>query len=479
MTDVKPSSENRKGVLRASPTDEPFAGMGVHLIGIGGAGMRAIAGVLLARGARVSGSDLSASPTTEQLARQGAEIHIGQRGENIDPACDLVVYSAAIHEQNPELLSARQRGIETIKYSQMLGRAMAGRIGMAVAGTHGKSTTSAMLAVTLREANLDPSFIVGANVHQLDGPCGVGRGRHFVAEACEFDRSFLSLRPRFAAILNVEEDHLDCYRDLEAIIEAFRAFAGLVPPDGALVVNGEDRSAMAAARATDCDLHTFGLSDSCRWRAVDLTSQAGRFRFTVEFDGREFCRVDAAVPGLHNAYNSLAAAALAKLAGVDGPQVGDSLSRFAGTGRRMTCKGRFNGICVVDDYAHHPTEIQATLRALQEFYQPERLLCVFQPHQHSRTRFLLKDFARSFALADEVLLPDIYFVRDSDREKDYISSQDLVSQIRLHGGSARYIPNMEQIVEHLATDLRNGDLVVTMGAGDIWEVADELVRRLG
>ncbi|MFW5841231.1 MAG: Mur ligase domain-containing protein, partial [Planctomycetota bacterium] len=218
----QPHENKPEPATPACPGDEPFAGLSVHLIGVGGSGMRAVARMLLGRGAKVSGSDIAASEATDQLAQAGARIHIGQREENLPEPCDLVVYSAAIHEQNPERLAAERRRIETIKYSQMLGRAMAGRVGMAVAGTHGKSTTSAMLAVILHEAGLEPSFIVGADVHQLGGPSGVGAGEHFVAEACEFDRSFLSLHPTCAAILNVEEDHLDCYRDLEAIVEAFR-----------------------------------------------------------------------------------------------------------------------------------------------------------------------------------------------------------------------------------------------------------------
>ena len=469
----------QKKALRIGDGDEPFAGRHVHMIGIGGSGMRALARMLMGRGAVVTGSDMAESDATRGLLKDGAGIRIGQSGENIPADCDLVVYTVAVHEQNPELVAARQRGIETIKYSQMLGRAMQGRTGIAIAGTHGKSTTSAMVAFALTEAGVDPSYIVGAHVEQLGGPCGVGLGPHFVAEACEFDRSFLSLRPRLATILNLEEDHLDCYRDLEAIIEAFKAFASLVPPDGALIVNGEDRSALTAARAAVCPVETFGMAEGCTWRAVDVQVEHGRYRFAIERGGSLFCRVASRLPGLHNAYNTLAAAGLLHRAGIDPQRIGEVLSQFTGTRRRMTDKGEVGGVRVVDDFAHHPTEIQATLRALREFYEPRRLLCAFQPHQHSRTRFLLKDFARSFGAADEVVVPDIYFVRDSDREKDYISSQDLVSQIRLHGGSAQYIRTLDQIAAHLLERAAPGDLVVTMGAGNIWEVADELVRRLG
>ncbi len=459
--------------------EQAFVGRRIHLIGVGGSGMRALAKMLLERGATISGSDRLSGGAIERLRERGASIQIGQCAENLPDLCDLVVHSAAIHEQNPELLAARRRGIEVIKYSRMLGRLMAERVGIAVSGTHGKSTTTAMVAYTLHAAGADPSFVVGAIVPQLGGPSGVGGGRHFVAEACEYDRSFLDLSPRLAAILNIEEDHLDCYEDLDAILEAFRSFAALVPPEGVLIANGEDRKVVEATAAVSCEVETFGLSQTCTWRGSDLRSDRGRHAMTVLLKGREFCRLAVPLPGLHNVYNALAAVGLLHHAGVAGERIAELLGGFAGAYRRMTLKGRPGGITVLDDYAHHPTEIAATLRAIRDFYEPDRLLCVFQPHQHSRTRFLLKDFARSFALASEVIVPDIYFVRDSEREKDHISSEDLVAQIRLHGGAASYVETFERIVHYLQQRLRPGDLVVTMGAGNIWEVADEVVRRLG
>ncbi|HUS46595.1 MAG TPA: UDP-N-acetylmuramate--L-alanine ligase [Phycisphaerae bacterium] len=457
---------------------ETYAGRCVHMIGIGGAGMRALAEVLLGYGAHVSGSDITGGSAVEQLTELGAAVCIGQRGENIPERCDLVVYSAAVNEQNPELLAARQRGVEVVKYSQMLGRLMAQRLGIAVSGTHGKSTTTAMVAYALKVAGAEPSFVVGAIVEQLGGPSGVGAGRHFVAEACEFDRSFLNLRPHLAAILNIEEDHLDCYEDISAIVEAFRAFASQVAPEGVLVANGEDRNALAAAQRARCEVQTFGLAGGCTWRGVNVTGERGMYRFDVELSGKGFCRLELSLAGLHNVYNALAATALLHSAGMAAAQIARHLGGFLGARRRMTLRGCQHGVTVVDDYAHHPTEIQVTLKALREQYSPRRLLCVFQPHQHSRTRFLLKDFARSFAAADEVIVPDIYFVRDSAREKDYISSEDLVAQIRLHGGSAAYLRTFDEIVARLGRDLQPGDLVVTMGAGDIWKVADGIISGL-
>jgi UDP-N-acetylmuramate--alanine ligase len=456
-----------------------FDGLGVHLIGIGGSGMRALAGVLLAHGASVSGSDSATSGALERLREEGATIHVGQRRENLPVDCDLVVYSVAVHEQNPELIAARDRGVEVVKYSEMLGRVMALGTGIAVAGTHGKSTTSAMVSFVLQEAGCDPSFIVGAVVPQLGGPSGVGGGKHFVAEACEYDRSFLNLTPQYATVLNIEEDHLDCFEDLSAIVEAFRAFAGRVPAGGVLVANGDDRHVVDAVSTAEAEVETFGLSADCTWRGIVVGVSGGRSVMNVLFAGEPFCQLTCPLPGVHSAYNTLAAIGLLHHAGISPSAISELLPRFGGTHRRMTYKGEVGGVAVVDDFAHHPTEIQVTLRALRDAYEPKRVVCVFQPHQHSRTRFLLKDFAMSFGQADEVIVPDIYFVRDSQRERDHISSADLVAQIRLHGGTAQYIQSLDDIAAYLHDMLQPGDLLVTMGAGDVWKVADEVLGDSG
>ncbi len=455
-----------------------LAGKSVHMIGIGGSGMRALAKVLVDCDAKVSGSDISTSGAVDRLVQDGIDVHIGHSEDNLPAGCDLVVHSAAIKDNSPELIAARKRGCRVFKYSQMLGELMSRKTGIAIAGTHGKSTTSGMVSYSLWAAGADPSFIVGATVGQLGGPSGTGTGPAFVAEACEFDRSFLNLHPRFAAILNVEEDHLDCFQDLADIVEAFRCFSAQVSADGVLIANGEDRNALAAVTAAACEVETFGLADHCTWRGTNVSDERGMNRFDVLYKGEKFCRLSLLLPGLHNAYNALAAVAILHHAGLEPSQISSGLDSFEGIWRRMTLKADVDGIMVVDDFAHHPTEIQATLRAIDQYYRPKRLFCVFQPHQHSRTRFLLKDFSQSFALAYEVIVPDIYFVRDSELEKDYISAKDLVSQIRLHGGTATYCDSFEQIATRLQSKLTEGDLVVTMGAGNIWEVADETVLWL-
>ncbi|MCL2329879.1 MAG: UDP-N-acetylmuramate--L-alanine ligase [Phycisphaerae bacterium] len=450
----------------------------VHLIGIGGCGMSGAAAMLHRRGAFVSGSDRSDSSVLQTLGDLGVRVLVGQRGDNLPDDCDLVVCSAAVKETNPELQAARQRGCEVIKYAQLLGLLMNEHEGIAIAGTHGKSTTSAMLSFVLREAGVDPSFVIGAGVEQLGGGSGAGSGKHFVVEACEFDRSFLSLRPRIAAILNLEEDHLDYYRDLDEIIEAFQQFAQLLPSDGLLVVNAEDRNAMRAVAGVQTNIETFGFSSAADWQAVVLGVSQGRFEFEAHFRGRKVTTVRMGLPGRHNVANALACLAICCRCGLDADVAAEAIGRFRGAQRRLTLMGQCDGVTVVDDYAHHPTEIQVTLKAAREFYSPRKMYVVFQPHQHSRTRFLLNDFARSFSAADVVVVPDIYFVRDSESERDLVAATDLVNQIHLNGGEARYQPDFGRIVAMLCNELQPGDLVITMGAGNVWQIADDLLACL-
>jgi UDP-N-acetylmuramate--alanine ligase len=300
-----------------------------------------------------------------------------------------------------------------------------------------------------------------------------------VAEACEYDRSFHHLRPERAAILNIEEDHLDYYSGLDEIVESFTQFARGVSPNGLIVASGEDAAVGRAVRSARAAVETFGLSGSCSWQAAGLTHDAGRYRFRICYEGRPF--LDAVLghlAGRHQVCNALAATALAWSAGVDKDAILHGLATFRGAYRRMTVRGEGRGIAVLDDYGHHPTEIKTTLRALRERYAGRRLWLVFQPHQHSRTRFLLDDFARSFGGADHVIVPDIYFVRDSEADRLAVSSRDLVDRIRGGGGDALYLPSPDAILGYLLSELREGDVVVTMGAGDVWKIADELVRRL-
>ena len=451
----------------------------IHFVGVGGCGMSGLAGLLARRGTRVSGSDARGSAVLDRLAASGVPVTTEQNAAAIPLDADLVVASAAIPPEHPELVEARRRGLLVVKYAELLGAVMARCDGIAIAGTHGKSTTTAWLAFVLRHAGLDPSFVVGATVPQLGGGSGVGDGPHFVAEACEFDRSFLNLHPRRAAVLNIEEDHLDCYADLRAIREAFVAFAGGVPADGLIVLNGADPQCRLIRPSLSARVQTFGTSADDDWRATDLVLQDGCYTFNIVHEGKNLGFVRTQLAGLHNVQNALAVAALAFDCGLPWAQIASGLAEFHGANRRLELRGDLGGVRVVDDYGHHPTEIRATLQAARERFAPRRLWCVFQPHQHSRTRFLLQDFAESFKQADRTLVPDIYFVRDSQREREMVRAQDLVDEIRRRGGDAVYVPQFEAIVQLLVAEAQPGDVVLTLGAGNIWKVADELVQRLG
>lgn len=449
------------------------------MVGVGGSGMQALAALLLRCGAVVSGSDLSASEATEQLTQAGATIRLGHEEGNVPAGVELVVASAAVPAENPELVAARRRGLKVLTYAQMLGELMRFKTGIAVAGTHGKSTTAGLIAYILRQGGLDPSFVVGATSEQLGGGAAAGDGRHFVAEACEYQRSFLSLRPRYALILNIEEDHLDYYAGLEQIVEAFAEFANQVGDDGVVIANGQDPAVARALAAVDGAVETFGSDEGATWRAVNLSERRGRYQFEVLHRGQKLFDARLGIPGRHNVFNALAAAAAAYHCGVAGQVIADSLGSFSGTWRRLTLRGEGGGVVVLDDYAHHPTEIRATLEAARQMYQPRRLWAIFQPHQHSRTRFLLRQFASSFELADRVVVPEIYFVRDSQQERAAICAGDLVDLLRSNGREAIYLESFDRIVEHVKAEAREGDLIITMGAGDVWKICDELVRWLG
>jgi UDP-N-acetylmuramate--alanine ligase len=372
--------------------------------------------------------------------------------------------------------------VPVLKYAQALGQLVDAHTGIAVAGTHGKSTTTALVTYILQQAGLGPSFVVGAEVPQLGGSSGTGTGPHFVVEACEYDRSFLNLHPSYASIINIEEDHLDYYRDLGDITQAFAQFASQVREDGLLVVNGEDARAVAAAESASASVETFAVGRGADWQTAGLVEQGGCFAFTLEHAGRELGCFQLTIPGVHCVADAVAAVALATSAGAGLQACQKALAQFRGARRRFERVGEVAGVKVVDDYAHHPTEVRVTLRAARQTFPQARIWCVFQPHQHSRTRFLLAEFARSFNDADRVLLPDIYFVRDSEQERRAISSRDLVAAIRHEGRSAkevRYLPSFADIEEVLRRELAPGDVLITMGAGDVWKLGQRLLQSTG
>jgi UDP-N-acetylmuramate--alanine ligase len=450
----------------------------IHLVGVGGCGMFGAARILLRLGACISGSDMNEFPGTGELVAAGTRVYIGHRTGHVETATELVVRSAAVPDDNPEIVAARSLGIPVWNYAELLGALTRARRGVAITGTHGKSTTTALTAHVMQHAGLQPSFIVGAECPQLGGSSGVDAGPDFVVEACEYARSFLHLRPYRAAILNLEADHLDCYRDLSELVAAFAEFAGHIAPDGLLVVNHEDRTAKRAARGARCAVETFGFGPGAHWRATNLRAHRGCYTFTVRRGGRPLASCRLRLAGEHNVSNALAAAALAIHAGGEPERVAEALGNFQGIHRRMMLRGTGRGVTIIDDYAHHPTEIRATLAAVRGRFAPKRTWVVFQPHQASRTRMLMDDFVTAFGDADVVLVPDIYSVRDSAFDKAAVASRDMVRRICSAGRASHYLPSLDAVCDHLEQHVESGDVVVTMGAGDVWKVADGLVERV-
>ena len=443
--------------------------------------MSGLAKLLLKHGARVRGSDQAQSRTVEKLCRLGADIKIGHSAGHLACDTETVVISAAVENDNPELVAARQRGCKIKKYAEMLGELMNGYDGIAVAGTHGKSTTAGWLSYVLKQARLEPNYIIGAEITQLHNSSGAGSGRHFVVEACEYDRSFLNLRPKVACVLNIEPDHLDYYRDEGQIVEAFCEFASGIKAGGTLVANYTDPNVrkVTAALPSNVNCRTFGFDDRCDFVARNARLLDGTYSFELVGDGKLLGSTHIQMPGKHNVLNALAVIAMTQAAGLEGTEVLEHLPGFAGIDRRLMLKAQIDGVTILDDYAHHPTEIKASLGAIRQRYEPSRLWCVFQPHQYSRTRFFLDDFAESFKLADITIVPEIYFVRDSQQDKKEINARILIERIRDNGSEAIFIESFEAICDYLRQNVTPGDVVVTMGAGNIWKVADEFIQWLG
>lgn len=440
--------------------------------------MSGLAQVLHEHGHLISGSDAQSSQVVERLGSCGIPVSIGHDAAKMPQGIECMVVSAAVKADNPQWIWARNNNVKVLKYAEMLGELSGQMDTIAVAGTHGKSTTSGWLAYMLKTAGADPSYVIGADVYQVGGGSGAGQGRMLVVEACEYDRSFLNLRPQVGMILNIEADHLDYYRDLDEIIGAFNEFARMVVPNGVVVANGDDENVTKALADFKGSVEYFGQSQKSQWRAENLVYEKGVGCFDLCGHGKVLGRVKAGLPGAHNVSNALAVAAAAWCAGLTAEPILEGIKKYLGVGRRMSYKGSVAGVVVMDDYGHHPTEIQATLATIKAAYQPKRLWCVFQPHQHSRTRFFLEDFAVSFGQADVVLLPDIYFVRDSEKSRRQVSAEQLAQKINLNGGQAEYLGAFPDVIDRLVREVQEGDLVVTMGAGDVWEIADGLICRL-
>ncbi len=448
----------------------------VHFIGIGGISMSGLAELLLKKGFSVSGSDAKESALTQKLEQMGARIFYGQRASNITAGIQLVVYTAAISEDNPELIAAKEQGLPLMPRADLLGQIMKNYgIPIAVSGTHGKTTTTSMIAQILLEADADPTISVGGILKSIHDNFRVGSSEYFVTEACEYTNSFLSLFPKISVILNIEEDHLDFFKDLEDIRRSFRLFAERLPEDGLLVINGEIQQLSDLTGSLHCKVLTYGLDGDYDYTARNIRwNELAQATFDVYEYGRKQTTVTLAVPGRHNISNALATIAVMRHLDFPLETILQGLKSFQGTDRRFEYKGEVGGVTVIDDYAHHPTEISATLRAATQ-YPHNRLWVVFQPHTYTRTSAFLHEFAEALSIADHVVLADIYAAREKNTLG--ISSLDLLRELEALGQDAHYFPSFDEIENFLLEKCVHGDLLITMGAGDIVKVGENLIGQ--
>ena len=447
----------------------------IYFVGIGGISMSGLAEVLFSTGFRISGSDRQRSALTDSLSAKGITVFYGQREGNITEDIDCAVLTSAIHPDNPEYVAIQRLGIPSLTRAELLGQMMKNyAVPIAISGTHGKTTTTSMVSEILLGADLDPTLSIGGIYKSIGGNIRIGGSGYFVTEACEYTNSFLSFFPKIGIILNIEEDHLDFFKDLSDIRASFRKFAELLPADGTLIIHNSIENLTEITEGLACKVVTFGLSGDADFTARDITyDEKGCASFTMIFHGKSQ-EIRLQVPGIHNVANALASMALSNVIGVPAADAAGFLHRFTGTDRRFEYKGSIGGVTVIDDYAHHPTEITATLKACEN-YPHKTLWCVFQPHTYTRTKAFLADFAKALSLADKVVLADIYAARETDTLG--ISSRTLQEEIIKLGKECYYFPSFDEIENFLLQNCINGDLLITMGAGDVLKIGESILGK--
>jgi UDP-N-acetylmuramate--alanine ligase len=446
----------------------------IHFVGIGGIGMSGIAEVLINLGYEVSGSDLAASDTTARLDDLGAAIHRGHAAANIGNA-DVVVTSTAVRPENPEVIAAQERNIPVIPRAEMLAELLKMKFSIAVSGSHGKTSTTSMVATILAHGGLDPTMVIGGKLASIGSNARLGDGDLIVAEADESDGSFLKLSPCLAVITNIDREHLDHYRDIDEIREAFLKFANIVPFYGATVLCLDDENVRAILPRIQRRVITYGLSPEADYRAEEIVPEGRGSRYALRCRDVLLGTVKLNVPGLFNVLNSLAAVAAAREMDLTFPVIREGLQRFTGVQRRLEVRGQARGVTVVDDYGHHPTEIRATLAAARQVW-PGRLLVVFQPHRYSRTQALFAEFTTAFADADSLLLTDIYPA--SEEPIPGVTAEALCTAIRQAGhANVAHFSSFEAIADHLVEIARPTDVIVTQGAGSVWKVGEAFLRK--
>lgn len=448
----------------------------IYFSGIGGVSMSGLAMLLQDAGFTISGSDRSRSPLTETLEALGIRVWYGQRAENITDSIDCMVFTSAIRPDNPEYIAARERGLPSLTRGQLMGQIMRHYdMPIGISGTHGKTTTTSMAGEILLRAGLDPTLALGGILKGIDGNMRIGKSGYFVTEACEYTNSFLDFAPKVGIILNIGPDHLDFFKNLADIRQSFRRYAELLPPDGCLILNGEIENPREITEGLACRVVTFGGDASSDYYPTEIRYDAsGHPSFLLHGPGRKERTFTLQVPGEHNVYNAMAAIALADFLSIEEQATAEALFAFQGTERRFEYKGRIGGVTVIDDYAHHPEEITATLKAARQCAHG-RIWCVFQPHTYTRTKAFLKEFAQSLTLADKVVLAEIYPARETDDLG--VSSGLLQREIQALGRECHYFPTFDEIETFLLENCINGDLLITMGAGDVVEIGETLLGK--
>jgi UDP-N-acetylmuramate--alanine ligase len=449
----------------------------LHFVGIGGIGMSGIAEILIDEGFTVTGSDKATSDNTERLAALGARVYVGHDSKNLEQDVDALVYSSAVMPENPEIVEAQKRKIPVIRRAEMLAEVMRLKYGIGIAGTHGKTTTTSMASLVLIEGGVDPTVIVGGRLHGLAGSnARLGQGQFIVVEADEFDRSFLSITPTIAVLTTLETDHLDCYRDLEDIKGAFIQFANKVPFYGFVILCLDEPALQDIMPRIRKKIITYGLNGQADLQAVEITHRQNTSKFLVLRDGKELGEILLQIPGRHNVQNALAAIAVGLELKVPFEKVKAGIEKFTGVFRRWEVKAEVDGITVVDDYAHHPTEIKATLSGAKLGWR-RRVICVFQPHLYSRTRDFYDEFGRSFFDADVLVVTDVYPAREEPIQG---VSGELIAHAAKEFGhkQVHYIPDKKNVPGFLMGAKQQGDIIITMGAGDIWKYGEEFIKKL-
>ncbi len=450
----------------------------IHFVGIGGIGMSGIAEILLDQGFKVSGSDKSLSEVTDRLKKLGATVFEGHKPENVSTDVDSVVYSSAVVLDNPEVLEAQRRKIPIVRRAEMLAEVMRLKYGIGIAGTHGKTTTTSMISLVLMEGGLDPTVIVGGKLSGLGGTnARLGKGEFIVVEADEFDRSFLSITPTIAVLTTLETDHLDCYRDLEDIKGAFIQFANKVPFYGFIVLCLDEPALQdIMPKMRKKKILTYGLNPQSDVQAVEIHHKNNTSTFTVVKNNVELGSITLQVPGKHNVQNSLAAISVGLELGIPFAKIKSGIEKFGGVYRRWELKGEVDGVSVYDDYAHHPTECKATLSGAKAGWR-RRVVCVFQPHLFTRTRDFYEDFGKAFLLSDVLIVTDVYPAREEPIQG--VTGELIVNAAKQFGHKeVHYVPDKKGVPSFLQKIVKKGDIVITMGAGDIWKYGEEYLNQV-